>query len=364
MKILFLANEIPDFHQDMVCHGLAELLGPVNVLVHPRIERYHGPPPDDLKVNAMSYPNLPPGPGAPLDELAAEADAVVVGCLRGTALAGLREIVRLGVDKPRAALDGLDDPYVRGAIHSVDVYFKRETLVRTARLRIRFPARRLYYAVRPHDMWSDELRRQIAVARLGIPKLVPLPFGVVPTPFSEAHERTHDVTFLGAATDPLRSRIVEELRKMREEGYDVLIPSDPLDEHDRYRFDSRLTWAEYMHALGSSRIAVSVRGDGFDTYRYWEIPYAGALLLSETPRTVIPDNFADGVEAVFAEPERLCDEARRLLDSQGTEPIAAAGRARLMDAHLSRHRAEVVVERLTSVPRRPARAPARRPTPR
>jgi hypothetical protein len=362
MKILFLANEIPDFHQDMVCHGLAELLGPENVLVHPRIERYHGPPPADLKVNAMSYPNLPPGPDATLEELAAEADVVVVGCLRGSALSGLREIVRLGVDKPRAALDGLDDPYVRGAIRSVDLYFKRETLVSTARLRIRFPARRLYYAVRPHDMWSDELRLQVAVARLGIPKLVPLPFGVVPTPFSGVPGRTHDVTFLAAATDPLRARIVEELRAMRDEGYDILIPNDPLDEHDRYRFDTRLTWADYMQALSSSRIAVSVRGDGFDTYRYWEIPYAGALLLAETPRTVIPDNFADGVEAVFAEPDRLCDEARRLLDSQATEPIAAAGRARLTGAHLSRHRAEVVLERLTSVRRRPARARVSPPT--
>jgi hypothetical protein len=362
MKILFLANEIPDFHQDMVCHGLAEVLGTGNVLVHPRIERYHGPPPDDLKTNAMSYPNLPPGPDATLEELATEADAVVVGCLRGSALAGLRSIVGLRVDKPRAALDGLDDPYVRGAVRSVDLYFKRETLVHTARLRIRFPARRLYYAVRPHDMWSDELRKQVAVARLGVPKLVPLPFGVVPTPFSEAPERTHDVTFLAAATDPLRTRMVEELRRMRDEGYDVLIPNDPLDEHDRYRFDTRLTWGEYMHALSSSRIAVSVRGDGFDTYRYWEIPYAGALLLSETPRTVIPDNFANGVEAVFAEPERLCDEARRLLDSQATEPIAAAGRAKLTSAHLSRHRAEVVLERLTSVRRPPARARESRPT--
>lgn len=60
MKILFLAyDHALDFHQDLVCHGLAELLGPENVLVHPRVERYHVPPPDDLEHIAMSYPNLP-----------------------------------------------------------------------------------------------------------------------------------------------------------------------------------------------------------------------------------------------------------------------------------------------------------------
>jgi hypothetical protein len=364
MKVLLLAYEQPDLLQDLICHGLAELLGPENVLVHPRIARFHSPPPPDLKHNAMGYLNLPRGPDTTLEELAAEADAVIVGSPRGSSLAGLRAIEELGLDKPRAAIDGLDDPYVRGAVRLVDVYFKRELLVRTARLRLRFPARRLYYAVRPHDMWDSELRRQVAVARPGMAKVVPLPFGVVPIGFPAASERTHDVTFLCAATDPLRGRIVEELRAMKAEGYRVLIPDDPLSESDRYRHETRLPWSTYMQALSSSRIAVSVRGDGFDTYRYWEIPYAGALLLSETPRTVIPDNFANGVEAVFAEPERLCDEARRLLDSQATEPIAAAGHARLMSAHLSRHRAEVVLERLTSVRRRPARARVSPPTPR
>jgi hypothetical protein len=128
---------------------------------------------------------------------------------------------------------------------------------------------------------------------------------------------------------------------------------------DRYRFQARRSWSDYMEAPSASRIAIGVRGDGFDTYRYREIPYAGALLLAETPRTVIPDNFVDGVEAVFAEPEpsRLCAAARRLLESDRVEPIAAAGRARLMGAHLSRHRAETVLERLGSV--RARRAPAR-----
>jgi hypothetical protein len=62
---------------------------------------------------------------------------------------------------------------------------------------------------------------------------------------------------------------------------------------------------------------------------------------------------------VFAEPEpsRLCAEARRLVESDRVEPIAAAGRAKLMGAHLSRHSAQTVLERLGSV--RARRAPAR-----
>ncbi len=101
-----------------------------------------------------------------------------------------------------------------------------------------------------------------------------------------------------------------------------------------------------MEELSASRVAISVRGNGFDTYRYWEIPYAGSLLLAETPRTVIPDNFVDGVEAVFAEPGELASVARRLARSDAIEDIAAAGHEKLLRKHLSRHRAETVLERL------------------
>lgn len=349
MKVLFLAKDVLDFHQDMVCHGLAEVLGPENVFVWPHVERYHELPPDDLQHVAMSYPNLPRREDAPLDDLATEADVVIVGCLRGTGLDGLRAVIDLGVDKPRAALDGLDDYYVRAAIRDVHLYFKRETLTRSTKLRLKFPLRKVYYSVRPHDMWRNPLRRQVAVARLGVDKLLPLPFAVVPTAFPAAPARTHDITFLGSATHPLRAKLVEQLRDLETEGLDIRIPDDPLTEKDRYRFDLRLSWTQYMEELSASRVALSVRGNGFDTYRYWEIPYAGSALLAETPRTVIPNNFVDGAEAVFAEPRDLPHAARRLARSDEAEQIAAAGHEKLLSAHLSRHRAETVLERLESL---------------
>jgi hypothetical protein len=349
LKVLFLARDDDfDFHQDLVVHGLADVLGAENLLVHPHVERYHMPPPSRLKHVAMSYPNLPRTAGAPLAELAAEADVAIVGSLRTTALDGLRSIVELGFDKPRAVLDGLDDPYVRRAVEFVDLYFKRETLLHTTRLRLRFPVRHAYYALRRHPQLRHEFRRQVAVARLGTPKLVPLPFGVVPIDFPRGEARTYDVAFLGAATHPLRAQVVEEVRALREEGFSVLVPDDPLSEEDRFRWRERLTWSEYMRALSSSRISLSVRGDGFDTYRYWEIPYAGSMLLSETPRTVIPDNFVGGVEAVFAEPGQLVATARRLLETDAPERIAAAGHEKLLAKHLSRHRAQTVLDHLAA----------------
>src|SRR5439155_19252886 len=100
----------------------------------------------------------------------------------------------------------------------------------------------------------------------------------------------------------------------------------------------------------SSRICFSLHGLGYDTYRYWEIPYTGSLLLSEPSRTVIGDNFTDRREAVFAAPTHLVETARQLLEQPiETEQIAAAGRAKLLQFHTSIQRAQIVAERLEAL---------------
>jgi hypothetical protein len=97
--------------------------------------------------------------------------------------------------------------------------------------------------------------------------------------------------------------------------------------------------------MGSSRIGVSVQGLGYDTYRYWEIPYAGTLLLAETPQIVIPGNFVADHEAVFAPLKHLVSRARELLEAD-TKEIAGRGRERVMREHTSVQRAQTVLDRL------------------
>jgi hypothetical protein len=155
---------------------------------------------------------------------------------------------------------------------------------------------------------------------------------------------------VGAPTIPVRIRLVHELRRMKRVGFRVYVPEEA-DWHSHvWQESSRLPWEEYMRLLASSRICISVRGAGFDTYRYWEIPYAGSLLLAERPQTVIPDNFVDGEEAVFAPVELLGEVARRLLE-RDTTAIAAAGREKLLRSHTSVARAQVVLDRLARLTR-------------
>jgi len=351
MRVLFLTAAVEDFHQDLVLHGLVGLLGRENVLDFPQQERHASSPPPDHRHQPMGYLDLLPGhhAGQSIEDLALEADAVVVGALRGDAHDGLQRLLQLGIERPIAVLDGFDDPYVRAAIADADVYFKRETLASGRWLRMRMPVRRGYHALRrrPND-WQYPLRRQIAVATPGVEKLVPLPLGVIDRGFPPSAEKLYDVTFLGARTSPERAVVVEGLRGLRAEGYRVNFPDDPAWSRHEWYEPTRITWLDYMGLLGSSRICLNVRGFGFDTFRYWEIPYAGSLLLSEPPRTVIPNNFVDGVEAVFGDASKLDRIAKQLLEGD-TEEIAGAGREKLLEFHTSTARAQVVLDHLEAL---------------
>ena len=145
------------------------------------------------------------------------------------------------------------------------------------------------------------------------------------------------MTFLARPTSPERAAVIDALRDLERDG--AVVRTAP---------ESGAPWHEYFALLARSRIGVSVRGLGYDTYRYWEIPYAGTLLLAETPQTVIPHNFEDGREAVFAPVERLAERARELLDGD-TREIAEAGRRKLLASHTSVHRAQTVLRHIEAL---------------
>jgi hypothetical protein len=336
VRLLFLAGRDPDYLQDAVYHGLVTLLGTENVVEHPANDRYHGTLPVDPRVPMLSF-DFPRASSHDLVELVDWADAIVIASLRDSVIEEVRRVLELKPKAPVVFVDGEDHPYVRGIAPCVDAYFKRETLRRAGRLRARMPLRRVYHKRNYPDRWNDPLRREIDVATAASRKVVPLPFGLIDTGIEPAAEKDVDVTFLARPTSPERAAVIDALRGLERDG--AVVRTAP---------ESAAPWHEYFALLSRSRIGVSVRGLGYDTYRYWEIPYAGTLLLAETPQTVIPDNFVDGREAVFAPLERLSERARQLLSAE-THEIAAAGRRKLLERHTSVHRAQTVVQRIEAL---------------
>ena len=340
MRLLFLAGRDPDYLQDALYHGLVTLLGAENVIEHPENERYHGAVAADPRMAMLSF-DFPRVDRGDVADVVRSADAIIIASLRDSVISSVRRVLELRATIPTVFVDGADDPYVRGIGRHVDAYFKRETLQHGEWLRMRMPARRLYHRRRYPQRWSDPLRREIAVASVRSRSVVPLPFGIVDTGFQPRPEKDTDIVFLASPTSPERERVIEALDDLRRRGARVRTSSDVASS-------SILPWSQYVELLSRSRIGISVRGMGYDTYRYWEIPYAGALLLAEPPQTVIHDNFTEGREAVFAPVSELAERAQGLL-TDDTAAIAQAGRAKLLAHHTSVNRARTVLDVVSSL---------------
>ena len=330
MRILFLANPVHDYLQDAVYHGLVSLLGVESVIEYPPLDRYHSPPPHDALYPHVWF-DFPEPPRAALPELVGWADAVVLGSLRPGVRSAVDEVLKMSSRPPVALLDGEDDPFVLGVVSRIDVYFKREILASSTAGAPREILRRVHRLARKPFETRDPLRSPVRVARASDRRLTPLPLawiGQLPEP----QPAEFDVAFLSGPTSPVREVVRRQLEQLRAEGLHIRL----LEEGER------LGWHDYIRVLARSRIGVSVRGGGYDTYRYWEIPSAGSLLLAEPTRILIPENFEDDREAIFVDAAQMAARIRELLHGD-VEAIAAAGRRRLEDAHTSLNRARTVL---------------------
>ncbi len=104
---------------------------------------------------------------------------------------------------------------------------------------------------------------------------------------------------------------------------------------------------EYRALLRRSKMALSIRGGGFDTVRYWEIVASKTPLISETPDIVIPHNFTHGVQAIFCRPDLkdLSGWARRLRDDEPErQRMAEAAYRHLLAFHTSERRATYLLD--------------------
>ena len=161
--------------------------------------------------------------------------------------------------------------------------------------------------------------------------VIPLPFAAIPEPLPPYIDVQHPIFFKMAGSDFYRSLVVKTLVGM---GFSMP--------------DKRLEKAEYNRMLMSSLVGVSARGQGWDTYRYWETAYFGVALLSQRLNIVIPKDFVDGEEVILWDDlDDLKDKALKLVaDPDRARSIGSASRTACLRNHLSTHRAQVVMEAL------------------
>ena len=284
VAVVSLGNN-PNYLIDVLRDGFVRLLGPGNVCCI-----YVGNPPNG---NYASHSFLY-GAGGWEGCRPEEVDLAVVDLRRGYDGAAWFK----SVGKKVAAVDGEDLERVFEEFFPVcDAYFKREALEG-----VEYPS-----------------------------KVFPLAMAAVPEPKEKA-ERMFRGVFVGSCGEDR-----EERRAYREAAR-------------RLGFlwvEDRIPRSEYLHLLSRSRIGVSLKGAGRDTYRFWETAYHGAYLMAERTGTELGGAFEEsrGEASYFGSPEEFESKAREMTgDLSELERRRSACGAACLGRNMSVHRAKRVLD--------------------
>jgi spore maturation protein CgeB len=105
-----------------------------------------------------------------------------------------------------------------------------------------------------------------------------------------------------------------------------------------------------LEELSAGKINISLRGGGFDTLRYWEIPAVGSLLLSEPADIKIENDFVHKKTAVFCDSsvDDLVDLCKYYLKNKSErEKISKKGKEHLQQHHTDLARAKFLLNKIS-----------------
>ncbi len=334
MKILYLVDSQADYLSDQIYYGLCKTIGHQNVIDFPPKALYH----DSLQ--KVWY--LPQLPGHSYSEenivamLASQVfDFVCLASPRQDSLQALSSLIRKVQLPPLVMIDGEDDSRIRYEIAEtcdVKLYFKREYIwINDKKVR----RLRDYYNYVRSFHYNKELFR-ITYS---------LPFSVImeSLPKLEGIKKDFDVSLRGFVWSRESRKRLLALQKLQRMG-SIHFTGGIYTLGDT---TSRVSPDEYYREVMRSRIAVSIRGGGFDTCRFWEIPACRTLLLSEKPDIDIPAGFEHGKHAVFCQNDLsdLTALVKYYLEhDQQRERIIEQGYQHLLKHHTCERRAEYFLD--------------------
>jgi len=360
MKVLFLNHPESDFGGAFLYNGLCQLIGEENVFDYPYKKSYHG------EVHTYSIPKIENGVTGPLPWMqptgnpwtlfGAWGDIEDDKMLFEIAYKQLREgffdlvVVESARDLAVRAYQQLKirDLGMKVVVHDGEDY---EDLLHDI-LNEMSPTLILKREFQKH--WPDN--HQAAGG-----DVIPFPFSF-PYPYTRKSSEdvpyekiraltrisTHpdDVTAMMGRTWPMRQEVADVIRGCDEFKHNVAISPDTSE--DRFQKTSLLPYFDYLKAMARSKIAVNVRGYGWDTCRYWEAPFCTVMATTD-PGILIPHAFAHETTCIsFNTPQECVAELRHFLkeDPAALESIRRDGRAHALKYHTNRERVRYMFERL------------------
>ncbi|WP_417529236.1 glycosyltransferase family protein [Marinomonas shanghaiensis] len=322
MKVLYINTSSSDYVQDLTYSGLVKKFGKKNILDYKWNPKYHIP--------YKKYPkNLGYVNGSFFSFFRSidfkHIDYVFLSSSKIESFETYLEVApKIPSDVPVIFIDGGDSEEIG---QDLEVY----------------GASNLYdkaLSIRPFDFI---FKREFFEDKTYDSNVAPLPmsFNFDRLPKISQHYK-YDVSFWAVESHPLRT----ELLKKIEEKYDCYENGTTRNQKfSRYKRKGSF----YLKELADCKITINVRGAGWDTMRYWEVPAVGGFMLSQKPKIVIPNNFENEKEVVFfkddlTDLDDLCEYY--LKNDLKREAIAKAGLRKMREHHTDEKRIEYIFEKL------------------
>lgn len=134
--------------------------------------------------------------------------------------------------------------------------------------------------------------------KIGFPKLVQLSLTVGEDSFTITESKMYDISFISYPSSPLRIKVYSFLKKYAKKNRLTAFLFLG-GKHSHLMGAHVIPYDKYINIIANSKLSFAIQGVGFDTYRYWEIPFCCSTLVSQKPYIFIENNFEDGENAIF-----------------------------------------------------------------
>jgi len=206
-----------------------------------------------------------------------------------------------------AFIDVYDDPLIHKLFFhpKISVYFKRELYnISFNNYKFLLAAQYKYYlSYFSMENMANYLNLLEMIKAYRSSKLKPLPLSYIENPnFKPSYSKTISVSYIANLPKSLNIKHKLSTINILKERISVAKVLKQFKNSFIYLGSEHrkgLPHETYLKILSQSLCAVSTYGMGFDTVRYWEIPYVGSVLISRRPKTLIPDNLKEGKHAFF-----------------------------------------------------------------
>lgn len=357
MRILFLTDPTPNYVSDPLYVGLSKILGQDKIIDYPYKSEYHDA---DRKLWFLTQASGIRYAREEIIDLLADRyfDLLCLSSFRNGCMTEFEVLYSKIRCPPIVFIDEADDARIRHNVvaqYPINIYFKRDYVWRMGGRLGDLGA--LAWTFRgDHKLFARTRPLPLSIVMGSLPNL-----GSV--------NKEIDVSFRGRASHPRRVRAVEILSEMEEIRFSGGVYASPDDRRYKLKVgrlarlrtklledkpaseEDQLKKSQpeaYYREISSSRIALALRGGGRTvSLRYFEIVAMGALLLSDAPETLIPNDFVDRQHVVYCRAHlRDLESLVRyyLREDVEREAMVRQSYAHLLKYHTCERRAEYFVD--------------------